>query len=125
MSIGPDKLWLIPLLPLLAAAVISLSSSRVLATFASLGALSISLILSVLAFFQTLGVRGPQVSNFDWLQFGSSSVKLGFVLDPLSASMLVMVTFVGLLIFIYSTGYMAHDENYTKFFCFLSLFAAG
>ena len=38
--------------------------------------------------------------------------------------MLVMVTFVGTLIFIYSVGYMAHDENFTRFFCFLSLFAA-
>ena len=39
--------------------------------------------------------------------------------------MLVMVTFVGLLIFIYSIGYMAHDENFTRFFCFLSLFAGA
>ena len=39
--------------------------------------------------------------------------------------MLVMVCFVGLLIFIYSTGYMAHDENFTRFFCFLSLFAGS
>jgi NADH-quinone oxidoreductase subunit L len=39
--------------------------------------------------------------------------------------MLVMVTYVGLLIFIYSVGYMAHDENFTRFFCFLSLFAGG
>ncbi len=63
--------------------------------------------------------------NFTWLQFGSSNVDLGWVLDPLSAVMLVMVTFVGLLIFIYSTGYMAHDENFTRFFCFLSLFAGA
>jgi NADH-quinone oxidoreductase subunit L len=47
------------------------------------------------------------------------------MLDPLTAVMLVMVTFVGLLIFIYSTGYMSHDENFTRFFCFLSLFAAA
>ena len=47
------------------------------------------------------------------------------MLDPLSAIMLVMVSFVGLLIFIYSTGYMAHDENFTRFFCFLSLFAGA
>ena len=47
------------------------------------------------------------------------------MLDPLSAVMLVMVTFVGLLIFIYSTGYMEHDENYTRFFCFLALFAGA
>src|SRR5437868_11493042 len=39
--------------------------------------------------------------------------------------MLVMVTFVGLLIFIYSVGYMANDENFTRFFCFLSLFAGA
>ncbi len=59
------------------------------------------------------------------MQMGTGTVDLGWVLDPLSAVMLVMVTFVGLLIFIYSTGYMAHDENYTRFFCFLSLFAGA
>src|SRR5664279_3058155 len=47
------------------------------------------------------------------------------MLDPLTAVMLVMVTLVGTLIFIYSVGYMAHDENFTRFFCFLSLFAGG
>ena len=51
--------------------------------------------------------------------------QLGWVLDPLTAIMLVMVGFVGLLIFIYSLGYMAHDENFTRFFCFLSLFAGA
>src|SRR5207237_3382481 len=52
-------------------------------------------------------------------------LQLGWVLDPLGAVMLVIVSFVGLLIFIYSLGYMAHDENFTRFFCFLSLFAAA
>jgi len=47
------------------------------------------------------------------------------VLNPLTAVMLVMVTFVGLLIFIFSVGYMEHDENFTRFFCFLALFAAA
>src|SRR4051794_4522528 len=87
--------------------------------------MALSLILSLLAFAGSLGAHRPAVWNFDWLQFGTASLKLGFVLDPLTASMAVMVTFVGLFIFIYSTGYMAHDENYPKFFCFLSLFAAG
>src|SRR6202042_503023 len=50
---------------------------------------------------------------------------LGWMLDPLTAVMLVMVTFVGLLIFIYSIGYMQHDENFTRFFCFLALFAGA
>ena len=52
-------------------------------------------------------------------------MDIGWVLDPLTAIMLVMVTFVGMLIFIFSVGYMAHDENFMRFFCFLALFASG
>jgi NADH-quinone oxidoreductase subunit L len=65
------------------------------------------------------------VKNFAWLQLGADSLRLGWVLDPLGALLLVMVSFVGLMIFIYSVGYMAQDENFTRFFCFLSLFAAA
>src|SRR5205085_1838375 len=71
------------------------------------------------------GEVSRQHFNFRWFQFGDSWLELGWVLDPLAAVMLVMVSFVGLLIFIYSIGYMAHDENFTRFFCFLSLFAAA
>ena len=71
------------------------------------------------------GETATEVFNFPWFQVGSEWLKLGWVLDPLTAVMLVMVTFVGLLIFIYSVGYMAHDENFTRFFCFLSLFAGA
>ncbi|NDA69227.1 MAG: NADH-quinone oxidoreductase subunit L, partial [Verrucomicrobia bacterium] len=56
---------------------------------------------------------------------GDTVVRLGWVLDPLTAAMVVMITFVGSLIFIFSVGYMSHDENFTRFFCFLSLFAAA
>src|SRR5688572_4128992 len=77
-------------------------------------------------FIGTLNADGEKlVRNFDWFTLGATSVRLGWVLDPLSAIMLVMVTFVGTLIFVYSVGYMAHDPNYTRFFCFLSLFAAA
>ncbi len=71
------------------------------------------------------GIAVRETVNFSWIQVGTTHVELGWVLDPLSAVMLVMVTFVGLLIFIYSTGYMEHDENFTRFFCFLSLFAGA
>lgn len=119
-------LWLIPLLPLLAAVILSFSRSRFLANLASVGAMAGSFVLSVLAFAGTFGAQSrPLRYNFDWLTFGTTSLKLGFLLDPLTAVMLLMVTFVGLLIFIYSTGYMAHDDNYARFFCFMSLFAAG
>jgi len=97
----------------------------------AIGSMVGALILSCIAF--GVALKAPDYashafSNFKWFQFGpseSSWVKLGWVLDPLTAVMLVMVSFVGLLIFIYSTGYMAHDENFTRFFCFLSLFAAA
>ena len=82
-------------------------------------------LLSLWALAHALAQPGREVVNFPWLQFGSEWLRLGWVLDPLTAVMLVMVTFVGLLIFIYSTGYMAHDENFMRFFCFLSLFAGA
>src|SRR5437016_100068 len=90
----------------------------------------LALLLSCLAFANALQHSGQaevssQVFNFPWFQFGDSWVELGWVLDPLTAVMLMMVSLVGLLIFIYSLGYMAHDENFTRFFCFLSLFAAA
>ena len=92
--------------------------------------MAFSLLLALIAFGHVLsgwahGSAVRETVNFTWIQVARSHVDLGWVLDPLAAVMLVMVTFVGLLIFIYSTGYMAHDENYTRFFCFLSLFAGA
>ena len=63
--------------------------------------------------------------NFAWFDLGDTTLRLGWVLDPLAGFMLVMVSFVGLLIFIFSLGYMREDANYTRFFCFMSLFAAA
>jgi len=125
-------LWLIPAVPILASGVIAVLKQprRKLASGLAIGSLSFSLLFSIVTFVHVVrewaaGLAVREVVNFTWLHFGSSSVDLGWVLDPLAAVMLVMVSFVGLLIFIYSTGYMAHDENYTRFFCFLSLFAGA
>jgi NADH-quinone oxidoreductase subunit L len=127
-----QMLWLIPAVPMLASGVIALLKQpkrRTAATLA-IGSLGFSLLVALAAFGHVLsgwshGAAVRETVNFTWIQFGSTNVDLGWVLDPLSAVMLVMVTFVGLLIFIYSTGYMAHDENFTRFFCFLSLFAGA
>jgi NADH-quinone oxidoreductase subunit L len=125
-------LWLIPALPLVAAGLTALAKQkhRHFAATLAIGAMSLSLVLACAAFVEALLHSGSavvvhQVHNFRWFQFGDSWLELGWVLDPLTAVMLVMVSFVGLLIFIYSVGYMAHDENFTRFFCFLSLFAAA
>ncbi len=126
------NLWLIPALPILAAGISALAKqrSRIFAASLAIGSMSLSFLLSLWAFAQVLwlsqhGEPQLQIVNFNWLQFGNEWLKLGWMLDPLTALMLLMVTFVGLLIFIYSLGYMAHDENFTRFFCFLALFAGA
>jgi NADH-quinone oxidoreductase subunit L len=125
-------LWLVPAVPIVTSGVIALLTQprRKLASSLAIGSLAFSLVLALIAFGHVLsgwshGFAVRETVNFSWIQVGSAHVELGWVLDPLAAVMLVMVTLVGLLIFIYSTGYMAHDENYTRFFCFLSLFAGA
>jgi NADH-quinone oxidoreductase subunit L len=125
-------LWLIPAVPMLASGIIALLKQprRQLASSLAIGSLGVSLFLSLIAFAHVLrgwahGAVVRETVGFTWIHFGTSRVELGWVLDPLAAIMLVMVCFVGLLIFIYSVGYMAHDENFTRFFCFLSLFAGA
>jgi NADH-quinone oxidoreductase subunit L len=120
-------LWLIPALPMLAAGISALlpRAQRRLSATLAIGSMSISFVLALAAFANALAHPTVQALNFAWLQFGDQWVSLGWLLDPLAAVMLVMVTFVGLLIFIYSVGYMAHDDNFARFFCFLSLFAGA
>jgi NADH-quinone oxidoreductase subunit L len=130
MSWIVQHFWLIPTLPLLAAGLTSLvkQSRRTLAASLAIGSMLLAFFLSCAVFYTTLGAPGEAARhfhNFDWFQLGETTLRLGWVLDPLAACMLVMVTLVGTLIFIYSVGYMAHDENFTRFFCFLSLFAAA
>jgi NADH-quinone oxidoreductase subunit L len=125
-----QNLWLIPVLPLLAAGISALLKrpNRSLAAGLAIGSMGASFLLSCMAFAETLGKHGAasrQFHNFDWFALGDTVVRLGWVLDPLTAAMVVMITFVGSLIFIFSVGYMSHDENFTRFFCFLSLFAAA
>jgi len=127
-----NALWLIPAIPMVAAGLIALlkQPSKKAAAALAIGGLACSLLFAIVAFIHVLAAWGSsaptrEVVNFTWIDLGATHLQLGWMLDPLAAIMLVMVTFVGLLIFIYSTGYMAHDENFTRFFCFLSLFAGG
>jgi NADH-quinone oxidoreductase subunit L len=127
MAFIVHALWLIPVLPALAGGISGLlrQSQRRLSAGLAIGSMGCSLALALCAFAQSVADPSRQVVNFRWMQFGSEWISLGWALDPLTAVMLVMIAFVGLLIFIYSTGYMAHDANFARFFCFLSLFAAA
>ncbi len=123
-----DHLWLIPAVPLAASLVIlSLSSARrkSAAALAVAGQIA-ALAMSVLAFLPTLQTNSFRVvQNFTWFTFGDNPLRLGFVLDPLAAAMLMMIALVGLCIFVFSIGYMADDKRFTRFFAYLSFFSGA
>jgi NADH-quinone oxidoreductase subunit L len=123
-----EYLWLIPAVPLAFSLVIlSLKSSRrkAAAALAVIGQL-IALGLSIPAFRWTLQLPGIHaIQNFTWFTFGDNPLRIGWVLDSFSAAMILMITLVGLCIFVFSIGYMAEDKNFTRFFAYLSFFSAA
>jgi len=123
-----DHLWLIPAVPFAASLIIlSLSNARrkTAAALAVIGQVAV-LAMSIIAFLPTLKIHGFRaVQNFTWFNFGDQTLRLGFVLDPLAAAMLVMISLVSLCIFVFSVGYMADDKNFTRFFAYLSFFSGA
>jgi NADH-quinone oxidoreductase subunit L len=123
-----SNLWLLPAVPFAAAVVIlSLGKSRRKgAAVLAIGGQIVVLAISIVAFLPTLQTPGFRaVQNFTWFTFGEQTLRLGFVLDPLAAAMLVMISLVGLCIFVFSVGYMADDKNFTRFFAYLSFFSGA
>jgi NADH-quinone oxidoreductase subunit L len=122
------NLWLIPAVPFAASLVIlSLSNARrkSAAALAVIGQV-FALGMAILAFVPTLQTQGFRaVENFTWFTFGEQTLRLGFILDPLAAAMLVMIALVGLCIFAFSVGYMAEDKDFTRFFAYLSFFSSA
>jgi NADH-quinone oxidoreductase subunit L len=66
--------------------------------------------------------HGYEVQLFTWIPAGSFVVEVGFVVDALTACLLIVVTTIGLLVHVYSLGYMAHDPGRWRFFAYLNLF---
>src|SRR4026209_638742 len=123
-----SNLWLLPAVPFAAAIVIlGLGKSRrKSAAGLAIGGKIVVLAISIVAFLPTLQTHGfREVQNFTWFTFGDQTLRLGFVLDPLAAAMLVMISLVGLCIFVFSVGYMADDKNFTRFFAYLSFFSGA
>src|SRR4051794_39187025 len=123
--------WLLVALPLLGAAVLLLGGRRtdkfgpVLATALSWGAF----VVGALVFLAMLG-RGAEdravgIDLFDWIAAGSFKVSAGLLVDQLSMTFVLLITFVGSLIHVYSLGYMEHDRDKRRFFAYLNLFVAA
>ncbi len=122
-----NLLWLIPVLPLAGFLINGLFGSRMGKTPVSLVAcftVLASLILSLAAVFSLAGSSGGKLEQtvYTWLQAGEFRADFGFLLDPLSSVMILVVTGVGFLIHVYSVGYMWHEEGYARYFAFLNLF---
>jgi NADH-quinone oxidoreductase subunit L len=113
--------WIILLAPLSSAGVITLFTLRwkAVSSFISIAAVLISFTCSCLIFTQS----GIAAAEFAWIDIGGAfKVPLGFTLDQLSKTMLVLVSGVGATIHIYSLGYMRDDEGKSRYFAALSLF---
>src|SRR2546423_15569683 len=123
-----SNLWLIPATPLAFSLIILLfaNSRRSAATAIAIIGQIIALALAIAAFLPTLHTPGYRaVHNFTWFTFGDQALRIGWVLDPLAAAMMVMIKLVGLCIFVFSAGYMAGDKNFSRFFAYLSFFSGA
>jgi NADH-quinone oxidoreductase subunit L len=126
-----NHLWLIPALPLLGFLLNGLFGKRLGNGFVSVvGPLSslLSAVVGTVAVLQyhhqyPNGERHVDVV-YNWISSGGVGADLAFQLDPLSIVMLLVVTWVGFLIHLYSVGYMAHEDGYWRYFSYLNLFLA-
>ena len=122
-----NLVWLVPLIPLLGFVINGLGRntfSKNLIGFIGSGVILISFVISI-GIFLALGsdaVKSHEIFLFDWISAGSLKIPLSFLVDPLSAIMLLIITGIGFLIHIYSIGYMHDDEGFGKFFSYLNLF---
>lgn len=124
-----EYIWLIPVFPALGFAINGLLGNRLPKSIVSVvGCLSVflSFLVSVLIFVEFLKLspesRIFEKNIFDWIVSGEFSVKVGFMIDPLSIVMCLVVTGVGFLIHVYSVGYMHDDPGYSRYFTYLNLF---
>ena len=115
----------VPLAPLVGALVSGLLcmkiSNRAAHTVTILGMI-VSAVAAVMVFTD---VRQGHTFNgplYTWLVSGTTSYEIGFLIDQLSATMMVVVTFVSLMVHVYTIGYMADDPGYNRFFSYISLF---
>ncbi len=119
-------LWLIPFFPLLGFLLNGMLGRRWPKQFASLiavGSVGISFLYVAITIAKLYPLNSVYAEHdFTWIQSGFLQVGFDLVLDRLSAVMLMIVTGVGLLIHIYSIGYMEHDDGYNRFFTYLNLF---
>ena len=126
-----DLTWLLVAVPLASAFVLLLAGKRAnpWGHWLGVAASGSAFVVALLAFIQMLGLdaddRSHEVHLFTWIATGELNVDAGLLVDPLSMTFVLLVTFVGTLIHIYSVAYMEHDVDRRRFFAYLNLFVAA
>jgi NADH-quinone oxidoreductase subunit L len=125
--ISQNTLLIIALAPLLGAIVAGLFGrqiGRAGAHWVTILGVAVSCGLSMQVLYQLVwgGAETFNQNVYTWFEIGSYSAHVGFLIDRLSAMMMVVVTFVSLLVHVYTIGYMHEDAGYQRFFAYISLF---
>ena len=125
---------MIPLLPLIGAAITGLGLISFNRTFNRLRkpvalllltCVGIAAVLSYAVLAEQLAGAGAREVLFNWASAGDFNLQMGYRVDALGAVMLALVTTIALLVMVYSDGYMAHDKGYVRFFTYLALFSSS
>jgi NADH-quinone oxidoreductase subunit L len=122
--------WLVPLIPAVSFFVILFFGKKLPRKGSEVGilALTASFVISLLVALEWIGEHVPRHAvhrHFTWFEIGGVDIGAGMFIDGLAVMMLVVVTFISLMVHVYSTGYMHGDRRYTYFFAALSLFTAA
>jgi len=116
---------IVPLVPLAGAIVAGLfgrAIGRAGAHWVTILSVAVSFAASCVIFADVMAGHSFNGTVYTWLSSGSTSFEIGFLVDRLTALMMVVVTFVSLMVHIYTVGYMADDPGYQRFFSYISLF---
>jgi NADH-quinone oxidoreductase subunit L len=121
-----QQLYLVvPMAPLLASIVVGLWGSkmpRAASHWITIIAVAISFVASLVIWRDVLAGNRFNGDIYTWVAVGGLKMTIGFLIDPLTAIMLIIVTFVSLMVHVYTIGYMADDDGYSRFFSYICLF---
>ena len=116
---------LIPLAPLAGAIAVGLFGPRLgrgLSHWLCILGVAVATVASIVVWRDVMAGARFNGDVYTWLQSGNLKLAIGFLIDPLTATMMVVVSFVSLMVHVYTIGYMAEDPGYTRFFSYISLF---
>src|SRR5271167_4031179 len=124
-TLNENLLLAVPLAPLagsLIAGLFGKAVGRAGAHTVTILGVAISFILSAIVFFDVMNGASFNATIYEWMSVGKLKFEIGFLVDSLTAMMMCVVTFVSLMVHIYTIGYMADDDGYQRFFSYIALF---